>query len=421
MFFIPYSILELPANVVLKTFRPSRWLPAITIVWGIVVVLTGLVRTYPQLVGARVALGAAEAGLFPGIAHYLTFWYPRHKLQTRIALFFGSASLAGAFSGILAYGIGFLSGVRHRLGWSWIFILEGLATVVVGFLALLGMNDHPCAVCKINTSQVMVDFPETAKFLTPEERAWVLHQKKLENSLVGEEEHLEARHIKAAISDWQIWLHILIYMSVVTPLYGFTFFLPTIIHGFGYSTAVSQLLTVPPYALATMATYAVGYFSDKYRLRSPFIFSGLVFIFIGLAINISNVANGIKYFGTFWIVVGAYAVFPGIVAWPSNNLSGQYKRGIGSAIQIGIGNFSGAFAANVYRTKDEPRYILGHGIMMMFAGIGVICVPIAVISYTRINHKRDKLLRELSERGDKISAEEIKKLGDRAPTFRYII
>jgi len=142
MYFIPYCLFECPANLVLKKFRPSRWLPGITVTWGIIMTLMGLVKTYPQLVGVRVCLGVAEAGLFPGVVYYLTLWYPRHKLQYRIGLFFGAASVSGAFSGLLAFGISYMSGTRGLLGWSWIFILEGCATVGVGLLAFLGQKSR---------------------------------------------------------------------------------------------------------------------------------------------------------------------------------------------------------------------------------------------------------------------------------------
>ncbi|KAK2466573.1 hypothetical protein APHAL10511_001435 [Amanita phalloides] len=405
MYFIPYCIFECPANLVLKKFRPSKWLPGITMAWGIIMTLMGLVKTYPQLVGVRVALGVAEAGLFPGVTYYLSLWYPRLQLQTRIALFFGAATLAGAFSGVLAYGISFMSGTRGFLGWSWIFIIEGLATVIVGFIAFF----------------ILVDFPATAQFLTPEERAFVVHKKKYDNSSVGEEENFEMRHFWAALLDWQVWLHILIYMSTIAPLYGITFFLPSIIHDFGHSTAVSELLTVPPYVTATIVLYIWAYYSDKLKMRSPFIYMGLLCLVIGYAINLSNVPSGVKYFGTFWLVVGSYASFPGVVAWLSNNLSGQYKRGIGMALQIGIGNFSGAIACNIYRPRDAPRYILGHGLEMMFVAIGLLCVPIAVISYITINKRREKMMQEALERGEELSPEEVRRLGDRSPDFRYVL
>ncbi|KAF8055359.1 MFS general substrate transporter [Lyophyllum atratum] len=400
MYFIPYCIFECPANLVLKKFRPSKWLPGITIAWGIIMTMMGLVKTYPQLVGVRACLGVAEAGLFPGVVYYLTIWYPRYKLQYRIGLFYGAASVAGAFSGLLAYFISFLNGKGGLMGWSWIFILEGILTVLAGILALF----------------VMVDFPSTSTFLTPEERSYIIWRKKYDNSSVGEEEHFEMRHFWSAVSDWQVWLHILIYMSIIGPLYGITFFLP-----FGYSPAISQLLTVPPYVFATMVLYAFAHFSDKLQMRSPFILGGLVMCLFGFSINISDVAHSVKYFGIFFCVAGAYAAFPGIVSWLGNNLSGQYKRGIGMAMHIGIGNFSGAIACNIYRTQDAPRYVVGHALEMMFLGIGFICLPIAVISYIRINHKREALLKAAAERGEtnKYSAPELRMMGDRAPDFRY--
>ncbi|KAF8632835.1 hypothetical protein AX15_001665 [Amanita polypyramis BW_CC] len=399
-FFISYCLFECPSNLVLKKFRPSRWLPALTMLWGLIAMLMGFVKTYHQLVGVRFCLGIAESGLFPGVTYFLSLWYPRHMLQTRIGFFFGAASLSGAFSGLLAYGISFMSGVGGYLGWSWIFILEGMATILVGFAALF----------------ILVDLPETAGFLTPEERAFVIHKKKFDNSSVGEEEHFEMRHFWAAALDWQVWLHVLIYLSIATPIFGVALFLP-----FGYSTAVSQLLTVPPYLTATIVLYVWAYYSDKLKMRSPFICLGYICLLVGYSISISNANNGAKYFATFCIATGAYASFPGVVSWLSNNLSGHYKRGIGMAIQIGLGNFSGAIASNIYRAQDGPRYVLGHALELMFVGIGVICVPIAVLIYTSINKRRDKKIQEALERGEKLTPEEIRRLGDRSPDFRYTI
>ncbi|KAJ8488388.1 hypothetical protein ONZ45_g13974 [Pleurotus djamor] len=384
--------------LVLKRFRPSRWLPAITVTWGVIMTLMGLVKTYPQLVVTRILLGIAEAGLFPGVVYYLTLWYPRHMLQYRIGLFFGAASMAGAFSGLLAFGISFMGGTAGLLGWSWIFILEGIATVVVGVVSFI----------------VLVDFPATASFLTPEERAFIIHKKsqpsciltcdrcltklaEYDNSSVGEEEHFSVSHIWAALLDWQVWLHILVYFSIIGPLYGITLFLPSIINTFGHPPAISQLLTVPPYVFAILFFFA--HYSDKLRLRSPFILAGLVMCLFGFAINISNAPSGVKYFGTFFVVAGSYAAFPGVVAWLGNNLAGQYKRGVGMALHIGIGNFSGAIASNIYRAQDNPRYLVGHGVELMFVGIGFIAVPTVVFLYKRINAQRDRVEREALEKG----------------------
>ncbi|KAJ6545291.1 major facilitator superfamily domain-containing protein [Mycena capillaripes] len=412
MYFIPYCIFECPANMVLKRFLPSR------VVWGIITTLMGLVKTYPQLVGTRICRGVAEAGLFPGVAYYLTLWYPRHMLQWRIGLFFGAASLAGAFSGALAFGISFMSGTRGLLGWSWIFILEGIATVVVGIVAFF----------------VLVDFPVTATFLTPEERAFVMWKKKYDNSSVGEEEHFEIRHLVEALTDWQVWLHTLVLMAVITNLYGITLFLPTIVA----TAAVSNLLTVPPYVLATIVLFIFAYWSDRTKIRSPFIFAGFMSNLIGFSINISNAPSGIspflaiaqiltiaslKYFETFFSVTGAYAAVPGLIAWLGNNLSGQYKRSVGMAFQIGIGHFGAAFASNMYRTQDKPRFRVGHGCEIMFVSIGLISVALTAFISHRVNRRRDEEARAALERGENklYSDKALREMGDRAPDFRYTL
>ncbi|KAH9919549.1 MFS general substrate transporter [Fomitopsis serialis] len=372
MYYIPYCLLECPANLVLKKFRPSRWLSGTMVVWGIVMTLMGIVKTYPQLVGVRICLGIAEAGLFPGVVYYMTLWYPRHMLQFRIGLFYGGASAAGAFSGVLAYGISFMSGTGGLLGWSWIFIIEGLLTMVVSIISIF----------------VIVDFPDTASFLTPKERAYLVWRKKYDNSSVGEEEHFELRHVKSALCDWQVWLQTLMFMTIVAPLLGISLFLPSIINGFGYGTAISQLLTVPPYIVATIVLVVVAIWSDHVKLRSPFIFGGLVMCLVGFAINISDAAIGAKYFGTSCVSLGR--TLPARCHFMAgNNLAGQYKRGVGMAVQIGIGNLASLIVSNIYLSKDAPRYVMGHALELMFIGIGLINLPILVVLYKWENTKRD--------------------------------
>jgi len=175
---------------------------------------------------------------------------------------------------------------------------------------------------------------------------------------------------------------------------------------------------VPPYVLATIVLMIFAVWSDSIKLRSPFVFVGHVLLMIGLVINISDAPTGVKYFGTFLCVTGAYAAFPGVISWLSNNLSGHYKRAVGISIQVGIGNFGGAIFSNVYRTQDAPRYLLGHGTMIGFVGMGMVLLPIAVVVYTRINREREKVI----SRGEAIYTDkQLRELGDRAPDFKYTL
>ncbi|KIJ64862.1 hypothetical protein HYDPIDRAFT_153698 [Hydnomerulius pinastri MD-312] len=407
MYFIPYSIFEFPSNIIIQVIRPSRWLPGIMILWGLVMMSMGFVRTYPQLIGVRVCLGVAEAGLYPGVAYYLTMWYPKYMYQFHLALFSGAATLAGAFSGLLAFAINYMNGDGGLEGWSWIFLLEGIATVVIGFIGAL----------------VMVDYPSTAKFLTPEERVFVI-QKQRCDAAKEEEDHI-ARQVWAAFTEWQVWAMSVVQLSISIPVYGITYFLPTIIKSFGYSTSISQLLTVPPYVLATISVLTFSYFSDKLKLRSPFIFAAQFTALVGYIINITDAPSGVKYFGTFLCVIGSYTASPGSVSLLANNLGGKYKRAVGMALQITVGNLGGAVASNIYRTQDEPRYILGHGLAIMFISIGLVALPITILTYKRINSQRDRAELLGQSKGEKVETQEGEAEEelefDRALSFRYTI
>ncbi|KAF8119698.1 hypothetical protein EV363DRAFT_1494747 [Boletus edulis] len=222
---------------------------------------------------------------------------------------------------------------------SWIFPADtrGSRDVVVALIAAV----------------VMVDYPSTAKFLTEEECSFITQK---ENTRSQDEEDHVCEQVWAAFTDGQVWTLSIIELSVIVPVYGITFFLP-----FGYNTSVSQLLTVPPLPLIALTGYVI---------------------------NISNAPSSVKYFGTFLCVIGSYSAFPGSISWLANNLGGRYKRAVGLAIQIGVGNMGGAIASNIYRTRDEPRYILEHGLEIMFLGIGIVTLPFTVLTQ-RTNAKRD--------------------------------
>ncbi|EJD40556.1 high-affinity nicotinic acid transporter, partial [Auricularia subglabra TFB-10046 SS5] len=399
MFFIPYCICESPANILLKKLRPSRWLSGITIVWGIVMTMMGLVKNYGQLVAVRACLGLAEAGLFPGVVYYLTLWFPRHMYAYRIAVFSSASTIAGAFTGLLAYGIAKMSGAGGLMGWSWIFILEGIATVLAGVLAAF----------------VLPDYPMTAKFLREDEKAYVLWRKsttstsmhpaaEYDNSTVGEDEKFKWAYVFDAFADWQLYLHILVFMSIVTPIYGISLFLP--VSRFGYTREVTQLLTVPPYIFATIMIVVFAHYSDKLKIRAPFILAG-------------QLVSIVRHFAIF-LCCAIYPTFPLTVAWLGNNVAGQYKRGVSMGAQIGIGNFAGIVASNIYRSSDAPKYHIGLGTSMGLLGMGILTVPVLVVSYRRINARRE---REVNETGGlhQITLEELHRLGDRAPDFRYTL
>lgn len=134
---------------------------------------------------------------------------------------------------------------------------------------------------------------------------------------------------------------------------------------------------------------------------------------------ISSKKPGVIYAGVFIAACAIYPAFPGVITWLSSNLAGSSKRNTGMAIQIGVGNLAGAMASNFYRSKDGPRYILGHALELGFIVGGIIATVVLALSYKRINAKRDRQLAEGAHNG--YTPEEMSALGDRAMTFRYAL
>ncbi|CAG9990765.1 unnamed protein product [Clonostachys byssicola] len=403
VFFFTYAAFELPSNLVLKRLRPSIWLPIIMIGVGVVMTLMGIVRNYHGLLISRIFLGVTEAGLYPGVAFYITMWYCRHEAQLRQALFFSAASVAGAFSGLLAFAIAKMDGVGGLEGWRWIFILEGILTTLVA----------------LSSFYFIADYPDTAKFLTEDERAWVLHRLREQYSgNVQESEKFQWKYVWDAVTDFQIWLALITWYGMVCPMYGISFFLPTIVRDLGYTSSQAQLLTVPIYVTAAIIAVVSAYFSDRIGKRSPLLILHLSCISIGFLIVISSAGRsvpGVVYFGIFLVVCGIYPALPGNVTWLSNNLAGDYKRAAGMALHIGVGNFAGAMSSNFYRAQDAPQYYLGHGLELGFSLAGVIAAVALRYAYKHVNKKREEIdVRSLTE-------EEKARLGDKSPTFRYMI
>ena len=251
-------------NILLKRLRPSVFIPVIMVLWGIVMVTMGLTHDFQGMMAARWWLGFAEAGLFPGINYYLSCWYKRSEFGIRAAVFFSAAAVSGSFGGLLAAAIGQMDGFGGKRGWAWIFILEGLATVLVG----------------VASFWMVFDFPDEADFLSEEDRSRVIRRLKEDQQSSAEHEEFKMEYFWASVRDWKTWLYAVIYMGCDGPLYAFSLFLPTITKSMGYKSTVAQLLSVPPYAAAAVLTISVGAFADRTRQRGA---CNIICAFIGMA------------------------------------------------------------------------------------------------------------------------------------------
>ncbi|KIY70557.1 MFS general substrate transporter [Cylindrobasidium torrendii FP15055 ss-10] len=374
VFFFSYAIFEVPSNVFLKRLRPSIWLSALMFFWGIMMTVQGLVHNYGGLLGMRWMLGMFEAGLFPGVNYYLSCWYKRSEFGIRAAVFFSAATVSGAFGGLLAAAISNMDGVGGKPGWAWIFILEGLATVVAGVLSFW----------------IIQDFPDNAKFLTEAERTVVIRRLQSDDQFSAAGEKLQWKYIWMSLMDWKTWIGMMIYAGSDMPIYAFSLFLPSIIQQLGYKATPANLLSVPVYAAACIVTCGVGFFADKWGRRGMF---NIIFLSIGAAGYIILVVSknaAVSYFAVYLAACGIYPVIPNSIAWVSNNVEGSYKRSVSIGMVIGFGNINGAVSSNVYRAKDKPWYPMGHGLVLMYIGIGLIFSVVYMFFLIRENRRRER-------------------------------
>lgn len=199
-----YIIFEVPSNLVLKLFTPSRWIAFITVAWGIIATLTGLVDSYGALIACRLLLGAVEAGLFPGLNVYLTFFYSKHELALRVGYLFVSAAIAGGLGGLLAYGIGHMEGVAGLSGWRWIMIIEGLPTVLLGVVTFFLLPNDAAS----------------ASFLSDEEKRLMVERRGREYGNTSSAQEFSREDMWKAFKDWKVWVFCVAQFGVDTMLYG---------------------------------------------------------------------------------------------------------------------------------------------------------------------------------------------------------
>ncbi|KAK0244214.1 major facilitator superfamily domain-containing protein [Armillaria nabsnona] len=406
LYFIAYVIFEVPSNIILKRFNPQIWLPTLTLAWGLVSVGQGLITNQAGLLGIRFLLGVTEAGLFPGSIFLFSMYYQRRERGYRVAIFFGGAALAGAFGGIFAYAIGKMEGVGGRHGWQWIFIIEGILTVVVSLFAYF----------------IVPTWPHTAKFLNDDERSRLLARLKADSD-AGHNERFKWFYVRQAISDHLVWGYAFLFHGFSFVLYTLSLFMPTIIVGLGFGSWQAQLMTVPPNALASISIWLTVWLSSKYNLRAPFIIASAIVAIIGYIVLLTAKTPGGQYTGVHFAAAGVYTGNALLLSWPGENVSGQTKRAIAVAMQITIGDLGAVAGVLIYR----PEFASHNFRKPHIISIGYLLFAIAVTVYLWVWMSKENRQRALSlENKDlhkeiELSEEERLVLGDRDVNYRYVL
>jgi ACS family tartrate transporter-like MFS transporter len=244
IFFLGYIAFEIPSNLALQRFGARIWIARIMISWGIVASAMALVTSETGFYAMRLLLGIAEAGFFPGIILYLTYWFPAAERARIIALFMASVPLATVFGGPLSGALLEMHGVLGLAGWHWLFVIEGLPAIVLGIAAL----------------KVLTDKPAEARWLSEDER------QALTATLAAEAEATKVvgyADLGAALTRPRVLALGVLYFLIVIGLYGIGFWMPQVVEGFGLDPIEVGFLTAIPYLFAASAMVLWGRHSDK--------------------------------------------------------------------------------------------------------------------------------------------------------------
>ncbi|KAG5929214.1 hypothetical protein E4U53_002505, partial [Claviceps sorghi] len=338
--------------------------------------------------------------------YLIGMWYRRAEAQRRYSFFFNSTTLAGAFGGLLAAAIGQMDGLRGYSGWRWIFLLEGAVTLLAGLAFFF----------------LLPNFPEQAAWLRDDERAYVAARLRHDQGQdAGLDRPVAPRDVARVLRDPRVLLGGVMYLGLVVPAYGYAYFAPSILAGYGYGTTQTQLRSVPPWAVAFVVSMLVAFASDRLRHRALFAVLAVAVALAGFAVlRAVHHDTDAQYAALFLAATGTYTAMPIVVCWFNMNLGGHRRRAVGSAWQVCFGNLGGIIAAYVFeQDKGGPAaaaaadYALGYDACLGFCCVSAGACALYALSCWRANRNRDRAVGDAS-----LSEEE---LGDLHPGYRYLL
>ncbi len=361
IFFIGYFFFEVPSNILLKKLGARTWIARIMISWGIISSLTLFVKGEWSFYGMRCLLGIAEAGFFPGIIFYLTLWYPSKHRSTRIAWFISAIAFAGVIGNpISGWIMDMLSGEMGLAGWQWLFLIEGIPSVLVGIWVIFYLNSSI----------------EESNWLNAEEKAL------LTRNLEAEDKHKHEVRVMDAFKSGKVYVLCAIYFTLMIGVYGIVFWLPTIIKAFGIKGYLAVgLITAIPYGVAVIGMILLSHSSDRTGERR------LHYVFNVTAGGIGYILSGVfaadHVLSVIFLSIGTLGVIGSIpIFWP---LPSAFLAGTAAAAGIGIinsvGNLGGYVGPNVpiwarYFSKDPSAglYVIA-GILFVGALLTLFFIP----------------------------------------------
>ncbi len=340
IFFIGYALFEIPSNLIMHRVGARAWMCRIMVTWGLISAALAFAHTETAFYWLRFLLGVAEAGFFPGVILYLTYWIPAHARGRAMGLFYFGAPIAFIFGSPLSGLLLDLHGAGGFAGWQWMFLVEGLLASIVGVWAFWYLDNRP----------------NDAAWLTPEEKAAL-------NGAIGAEEASKHAHgpksVLAALSNPKLLYLCAIYFLIQMSVYGVVFYLPTQVAGLlgqkvGFTVG---LVTAIPWVCALAAAYFIPRYSDRTGERRVPAALTLAVSGIGIAVSVATPSPFISLLALCVAAAGFIAVQPLFWTFPTGYLAGAAAAG-GIALVNSLGALGGFVAPNV-KTWAEATFASG--------------------------------------------------------------
>jgi ACS family tartrate transporter-like MFS transporter len=348
LFFLTYTVLEVPSNLLLARLGARVWIARIMFTWGLASTAMIFVSGPISFYGLRLLLGAAEAGFFPGLIFYLTRWFPARECARAVALFMTATAMAGVIGAPLSSALLQLDGLLGLRGWQWLFLIEGLPAILLAPVVLTRLTERP----------------EDATWLEPAERDW------LSREIAAEHAHTSHAHVtlRSALLSPRLWLVSIPYLCIVIAFYGISFWLPQMVQatsGLGSATVV--LLSAIPYVAATFGLVVVGVSSDRtgerrWHVAVPCLIGAFGFVLTVMApqtLAVSLATLSIAAFG-IWGTLGPFWTLP------TAFLRGTAAAG-GIALVNSVGNVGGFVGPTLVGWIRDTTGQFGAGLLMLAA------------------------------------------------------
>ncbi|KAH8919433.1 MFS general substrate transporter [Atractiella rhizophila] len=374
--YVGYILMQVPSNLFLnKIGKPSLYLPAAMIGWGVISCLTGIVNDYKGAVLTRFFLGFVEAAFFPGALFLLSKWYTKKELALRTAILYTGNLTSNAVNGLIASGIlSNMEGVLGHEAWRWLFYIEGAITVFVAIISAF----------------ILPDFPETTSWLTPQER--LLAQLRVAEDAGEADRDVAAgsmwKGFKMGMSDYKV--HILAFL-LTAQVVGLSFnaFFPTLTATLGYSRNITLLLCAPPWVFSAIVSFINAWHSDRTGEKFFHIIGPLIVGIIGCIIAMTTHSVGPRYFALF-LLAQSYAGFIVFYSWCSSTIARPTtKRAVALAFINAfsqLGNIAGSYC---WPAKWGFSYENSFGICISCFGFAIIGSFLFRLELKRLNRKLD--------------------------------